>query len=669
MARGGYRATAGRDSKVREIEQMMNDMNILTELSGGSGMITPRDDDPRLGMKLPVPPERLEDFYQDLGCPFTDSKTDETITKFTPYQLRTAENLRQHRKLLVLKAQKIGISSEGIVHTLLRGLRDCQGFDMIVLAQSNEKAVEHARDMKKFLANSKYKDYLITKQWQNPGPIKEEVSSTYHIYLQNRDLTSLSNTHIFVLPPSTTQIASIKRVKHVWCSDITMIDTIPERQRSYFLAILSRLVLTEGTIFIECPCVGHLGPIYELDQRFQDAVKAGIIDRETGKVLKPDVLSPKVADHMFFVDRIRVQEAVDCGMMSSEAVEALKIEHGPMFPAFFEADWYAGDSAWFGPDQLREGTVEAARLAEDLDRPPAILPYPPPRGAHGLPDPGEIQLPDSARFANTAWFLGIDPAARKDHFGVVVYGLNPKQDHPLRQKGVAHDSPPIWAPFLRDAFDIAHPNLTESVKWVENVLFQVYPPRYCIVDATRDTPVAEELQERYGDTKVEAAVMTNTLNYNMMLNAHKVFSETGPGAHEWPLRGAMRDARKKATFLEYRDQLAHERATYSPAGKIVFEKPPGRRNDLARAGVMALEAVRKFQKGRLGSPDDMSSWGSTGPPTQAIVNQVKSAELAAQDVEKMQDEEFSRWEEMRYSVGGLLSDYADPAAGGLLDDR
>ena len=208
MARGGYRATAGRDSKVREIEQMMNDMNILTELSGGSGMITPRDDDPRLGMKLPVPPERLEDFYQDLGCPFTDSKTDETITKFTPYQLRTAENLRQHRKLLVLKAQKIGISSEGIVHTLLRGLRDCQGFDMIVLAQSNEKAVEHARDMKKFLANSKYKDYLITKQWQNPGPIKEEVSrcvgcvwsTTGDLLLDGaRILPLLGNKIVFIL--------------------------------------------------------------------------------------------------------------------------------------------------------------------------------------------------------------------------------------------------------------------------------------------------------------------------------------------------------------------------------------------------------------------------------------------------------------------------------------
>ena len=174
------------------------------------------------------------------------------------------------------------------------------GFDLIILAQSNDKAIEHARDLRKFVANSRYKDYRITKQWQNPGPVKEEVCSTFHIYLQNRDMTSVSNTHIYVLPPSTTQIASIKRVKYAWCSDITMIDTIPERQRGYFMALVSRLILTEGKVFIECPTVGHLGPIFELDQAFQDAVKAGTIERETGKVLKPDVLDPKVASHMFF---------------------------------------------------------------------------------------------------------------------------------------------------------------------------------------------------------------------------------------------------------------------------------------------------------------------------------------------------------------------------------
>ena len=343
----------------------MSDLGLLTDVAGGSGLVQPSQDDPRMSMSLPVPPSDPFEFYKDLGCPFTDSKTDEPIKVWTPYQFRTADNHARHVKFLLLKSQKIGISSLGIVLTILQALTTCQGYDLIILAQSNDKAIEHARDLKKFLANSRYSDYLITKQWQNPGPIKEEVSSTFHIYLQNRDLTSVSNTHIFVLPPSTGKIASIKRVKYAWCSDITVVDTIPERQRSYFMALISRLILTEGKVFIECPTVGRLGPIYELDQNFQDNVNAGVLDKETGAVLKPDVLDPATARNMFFVDRIRVQEAIDCGMMDKSAVEALKIEHGPMFPAFFEADWYAGESAWFGHDQLTEGTERAARLAED----------------------------------------------------------------------------------------------------------------------------------------------------------------------------------------------------------------------------------------------------------------------------------------------------------------
>ena len=142
---------------------------------------------------------------------------------------------------------------------------------------------------------------------------------------------------------------------------------------------------------------------------------------------------------------------------------------------------------------LRDGTLEAARLAEDRDAPPAPAPYPPPRGDKGLPTIDEIQLPDQERFRDCAWFIGIDPAARRDNFGVVVYGLFPKPE-------ASADA--AWSPFLRDAFDIDHPNMTDTFSWVQNVLFRIYPPRACIIDATKDTPVAEELARKYGRDKV-----------------------------------------------------------------------------------------------------------------------------------------------------------------------
>ena len=260
---GGRRPAAGRSSEIAMLEADAVVAGLFNPdlVPGGSGEVSLDDpDDPRHGMNLPVPPPTVEEFYQELGCPFEDSKTGDSITELAPYQLRTCENLRRHRKLLILKSQKIGLSSLGIVATLHEALTRCQGYEIIILAQSSDKVVEHGRDMVKFLENSRYSEYIIAKQAQVPGAVKNEVCSQYHIYLQNRDLTSVRSTHIYLLYPTSRQIASLKRVKYIWASDITIVDDTVKRQESVFMALLSRLILTEGNVFIECPTVGHLGP-------------------------------------------------------------------------------------------------------------------------------------------------------------------------------------------------------------------------------------------------------------------------------------------------------------------------------------------------------------------------------------------------------------------------
>ena len=187
-----------------------------------------------------------------------------------------------------------------------------------------------------------------TKKRKKTGMLRDEVTKMTEIFVRNRSDAS-TPTQIHILPPSATQIASLKRVKFAWCSDITIIDDVAERQQLYFLALMSRLILTEGPVFIECPTVGHLGPIWAIDNKFQEAVRAG----------------KKLGEHDFYVDRIRVQEAVDAGLMSAEAVDALKREHGPMFDALFNADWFAGDQAWYSRAQMNNQTDLATYYFED----------------------------------------------------------------------------------------------------------------------------------------------------------------------------------------------------------------------------------------------------------------------------------------------------------------
>ncbi len=282
-----------------------------------------------------------------MGCPFVDSKTNERVTKLAKYQKRALKNHLKHLKFLLLKGQKMGISSLFIVATLWHALTDCQSYELIVLAQSKEKAIDHGRDMRRMLANSKFSNYLIQKPSDAPGLLRDEITKMTEIYIQTKNDPG-NPTRIHILSPSATQIASLKRVKYAWLSDVTLVKDVAERQQLWFAALTSRLILTDGPVIIECPTVGHLGPIWQIDDNYQKMMQAG----------------EKPGEFDFFVDRLKVQEAIDEGLMTPGAVDALRKEHGPMFSALFEADWFAGDSVWYNKQQFVQ-TDEATQFMED----------------------------------------------------------------------------------------------------------------------------------------------------------------------------------------------------------------------------------------------------------------------------------------------------------------
>ena len=115
-----------------------------------------------------------------------------------------------------------------------------------------------------------------------------------------------------------------------------------------------------------------------------------------------------------------------------------------------------------------------------------------------------IQPPNLEKLRTARWFIGLDPAVKVDFFGVVIHGLFPK---PKDQT--------LWNPFLSRVYEIDHDNFTEILQWVKEKLFAYFPPKYCIVDATRDTPSAEDLVQKYGDYRINALTVTNSTNYEL----------------------------------------------------------------------------------------------------------------------------------------------------------
>ena len=201
----------------------------------------------------------------------------------------------------------------------------------------------------------------------------------------------------------------------------------------------------------------------------------------------------------------------------------------------------------------------------------------------------DVKRPEMTKFQNVLWFVGMDPAVKVDNFGIVINGLFPKPTDGSE-----------WNPFIREVFEIDHENFTEIISWINNKLLLYYPPRYGIIDATRDTPTSQEMEKKYGETRIKAMSMTNSINYELKQTAY-AFLEQG---YKWPNTATMQNKRKAQAIADLKVQTLHERVEWTADGRPKFTHPPNKHNDLNRAWEMSLKAVRDFQLGKVGNMDD-----------------------------------------------------------------
>lgn len=200
-----------------------------------------------------------------------------------------------------------------------------------------------------------------------------------------------------------------------------------------------------------------------------------------------------------------------------------------------------------------------------------------------------IRPPDihnNPHLKNVMWFHGLDPAVKVDFFGVVTHGLMPKP----------HDQKKEWNPFLARVWEIDHNNFTEIMDWVKNSLFVHFPPKHAVIDSTRDTPTAEDLQRKYGEIRVNAQAMSNTMNYELKQIGYSFLTN----GYKWPNTALLKDKKQASAIAELQVQCLQERVEPTRDNRIKFTHPPNKHNDLNRAWEMSLKAVRDFQYGKIG---------------------------------------------------------------------
>jgi hypothetical protein len=299
-------------------------------------------------------PNGLDEFYANVGH-FTNQKTNEHVVTLAPHQVQTWDDREKSRYRLYLKSQKIGLSTMMLLEDFHIALTTGRGKEILVISQSKEKAQDHIQDLKKMIAGSVYADFLIDRPTTEDDFLRDERSKIDTIYLRNPS-NPISPTKIRALGiTSVGSLVSFKRVCHVHMSDVTLADMTEERFAEAFGGIFSRLVNTEGTMVIECPPRGPVGPVFNIVDEDDSLKRDGFtVQLEEGK----EALTPSG----FLVRRYTYQVGVDCGMITDSFMEKERRRLGVLFGMYYMADFYSTDQTWFSRESINQTSKKATDL-------------------------------------------------------------------------------------------------------------------------------------------------------------------------------------------------------------------------------------------------------------------------------------------------------------------
>jgi len=248
-------------------------------------------------------PEEANDFYHDFGL-LLHPKTGEQVKDLADYQLNIWNDKSKYR--LIVKSQKVGISTSVLLEDFQRAITVCKGKDILLIAQTQDQANEHILTLKTLIINSeKYRKYLITDSADML--FKEEKTKLSEIFIKNPD-NPKKRTRIIGKGPTEAGIWSWKNVAHIHMSDIAANNL--KDDSPIFAAAFSRLASTDGTMIIETPPRGPYKKTFEIYQQSLSEDTIGIPAK-------------------FKVFHVSAQDAVKANVMSQKFLDDERIRLGP----------------------------------------------------------------------------------------------------------------------------------------------------------------------------------------------------------------------------------------------------------------------------------------------------------------------------------------------------
>ena len=317
----------------------------------------------QIAQSIPSDPQL---FYEDFGL-LLHPRTKQPAPTLTSYQYEIWKHAAKYK--LVVKSQKVGLSTSELLHDFQLALTKCRGQDILLIAQTLKAAHEHLNTLKFMIASSeKYAPFLITR---NAEMLFKEMQTKVGVaYIENPDNHNRP-TRIIGVGAKEGGVWSWKHIAHIHMSDVAIAPVVDDS--GLFAAAFSRLANTSGTMLIETPPAGMRNSIYRIYMQSR---------------LKTDLDSPESAFKIF---QVPAREAVAAGLITQDFLEAEKQRLGPLYPRYYEAEFIAGGGNVFNIESIEHSIVEGEKY-------------------------GYAVRPDL--FNSTS--LGIDPAFGSSKFAMVV---------------------------------------------------------------------------------------------------------------------------------------------------------------------------------------------------------------------------------------------------------
>ena len=134
-------------------------------------------------------------------------------------------------------------------------------------------------------------------------------------------------------------------------------------------------------------------------------------------------------------------------------------------------------------------------------------------------------------------------------------------------------------------------------------MFNRFPPMIAEIDSTREAFLTNALVRKYGESKIIPVKFMNSGSSNTKFELKQIGFSFLDSGYEWVDTNLMEKkghVKSAKLFKILKKEMMHEQVQFTASGRVSFDHPIGKHNDLVHGWELSLKAVMEFQQKNLG---------------------------------------------------------------------